>query len=136
VILVDSSLLIKALGRKDSPAAQALSEVIARGMPYAICPYVYQEVLQGTSDELMFQRVKKYLDTQECLWLPPSLETYERAARIYWSLRRQGITMRGTINVLIACTAIHHGAHLMHDDRDFDQMATVLPDLKLLQWKS
>jgi len=135
MILVDSSVLIRALGgRQDSTAVEFFSQVIAEQIPFAICPFVYQEVLQGTGDEVTYRRVKNYLDTQECLWLPPTLETHAKAAKIYWDLRRQGVTVRSTIDVLIALTALHHGALLLHDDRDFDQMSAHIPDLRICEF--
>lgn len=133
MILVDSSVLIRFLGSKqDHPAVRALNGIIADGIPYAICPYVYQEVLQGTADEATFRRVKTYLDLVECLWLPAGLETFAEAARLYWDLRRGGCTIRSTVDVLIALTAIEHDAILLHDDRDFDVIADAEPRLRTL----
>jgi predicted nucleic acid-binding protein len=133
VILVDSSVLIKALGHQtDSPKVRLLDRALAQEIPVAICPYVYQEVLQGVADEVTYARVRRYLDTQECLWLPSELATFEQAAHLYWNLRRQGVTIRSTIDVLIALTAMRHHALLLHDDRDFDQMAAHLPELTIL----
>jgi len=132
VILVDSSVLIRALGGKPGSAKVALfARLLDQGTPWALCPYVYQEVLQGVPDDLTYRRVRGYLDTQECLWLPASLETFERAARLYWTLRRQGVTIRSTIDVLIGLTAIHHGIPLLHDDRDFDAIAALVPELQI-----
>jgi predicted nucleic acid-binding protein len=132
VILVDSSVLIRFLGqRTNHPAVQALTDVLDQDLAFAICPYVYQEVLQGVRDELTFRRVKSYLDTQDCLWLPSSLDTFARAARLYWDLRHSGVTIRSTIDVLIALTAIEHDAWLLHDDRDFDAIAAHCPELKI-----
>jgi len=133
VILVDSSVLIHALGgRADRPKARLFEQVIARDIPFAICPFVYQEVLQGVADDLTYRRVRSYLETQECLWPPAGLAGYEQAARLSWTLRRQGVTVRSTSDALIACTAIHHHAPLLHDDRDFDVMAEHVPDLTIL----
>ncbi|MDR0592950.1 MAG: PIN domain-containing protein [Bifidobacteriaceae bacterium] len=132
MILVDSSVLIDFLGSAaPRPKARLLARLIEQDVPFAICPFVYQEVLQGTADEPAYDKVKAYLDSQECLWLPPGLEVYAKAARIYWDLRRRGVTVRGTIDVLIALTAIEHEALLLHDDRDFDAIAAHLPQLQL-----
>lgn len=51
---------------------------------------------------------------------------------MYFDLRRSGVTIRSTIDVLIALTAIQNNLHLLHNDRDFDIMAEKLPKLKIL----
>jgi len=45
------------------------------------------------------------------------------AARLYFVCRRKGVTVRSTIDCLIAAIAIEHKALLLHDDRDFDAIA-------------
>lgn len=45
------------------------------------------------------------------------------AAQNYRSLRRRGITIRKTIDMIIATFCLRHGHALLHDDRDFDQIA-------------
>ncbi|MCL2785281.1 MAG: PIN domain-containing protein [Propionibacteriaceae bacterium] len=133
MILVDTSVLIRVLGgRFDSPKAQLLNHLMSHGTDIAICPYVYQEILQGVEDDATYRRVKEYLDTQECLWLPQTLETFDRAARIFWDLRRSGVTVRSTIDVLIALTSIRHEVALLHDDRDFDHIAKHFPELMVV----
>ncbi|MDR1428593.1 MAG: PIN domain-containing protein [Bifidobacteriaceae bacterium] len=131
MILVDSSVLIPFLAGRDNPAVRVLHQILAEDVPYAICPYVYQEVLQGVADEAGYRRLKAYLDTQECLWLASSLETFADASRLYWRLRRAGVTVRSTIDVLIARTAIEHHALLLHADRDFDLIAAHTPELRV-----
>jgi len=59
------------------------------------------------------------------------LTIFERAARLYFDLRRKGITPRGTIDIFIALTAIHHNLSLLHDDRDFDAIASYVKELKI-----
>ena len=133
MILVDSSVLIQVLGgRGDRPKAKLFERVIAQDIPFAICPFVYQEVLQGVADDLTYRRVRSYLETQECLWPPAGLAGFEQSARLYRTLGRQGVTVRSMIDALIACTAIYHHAPLLHDDRDFDVMAEHVPELRIL----
>ena len=47
-------------------------------------------------------------------------------------MRRKGVTVRSTINLLIVVTALEHGLALLHDDQDFEQIAGHLCDLKVL----
>jgi predicted nucleic acid-binding protein len=66
-------------------------------------------------------------------YLPNELKSYEHAAKIFFDLRRKGTTVRGTIDVLIALTAIEHNLILLHNDRDFDAIAKFTPELKVLE---
>ena len=49
-----------------------------------------------------------------------------KAAGHYRTLRKNGITVRKTIDVLIATFCIDHGYALLHNDRDFDAMEEIL----------
>ncbi len=51
------------------------------------------------------------------------MRSFERAADIYRSLRRKGITIRKPIDCMIAAVAIENGLLLLHNDRDFDELA-------------
>jgi len=55
------------------------------------------------------------------------------AARIYFDCRRVGLAVRSAIDCLIAQVAIEHDVPLLHDDRNFEQIAQVLPKLKFFQ---
>jgi len=46
-------------------------------------------------------------------------------------LRKQGVTIRSTIDILIGLTAIEHDLLLLHNDKDFDAMAVKIKDLKI-----
>jgi len=50
---------------------------------------------------------------------------------MFFNLRRQGITVRSTIDILIALTAIKNNLLLLHNDRDFDVLASKLEVLKI-----
>jgi len=49
--------------------------------------------------------------------------SYSQAAHIYFTCRRHGITIRSTIDCIIAQLAIEHDLILLHSDRDFEQIA-------------
>jgi hypothetical protein len=55
------------------------------------------------------------------------VESFAQAAKIYFQCRRKGITVRSTIDCLIAQTAIEHNLLLLHDDRDYEGIASVIP---------
>ncbi|MDR3278317.1 MAG: PIN domain nuclease [Oscillospiraceae bacterium] len=132
MILVDTSVLIGFLKGQSDPKTELLGEALSRDIPYGISAYTYQEVLQGARDEKEFAQLRDYLSTQTVYFLPETLPTFEKAARLFYGLRRKGVTPRGTIDILIALTAIENKLFLLHNDRDFDAIAGVVPELKIL----
>jgi predicted nucleic acid-binding protein len=90
------------------------------------------EILQGAKDKKELLTLKKYFSTQRIYFLKQEAATYEKAALLYFTLRRKGITPRSTIDMLIALTAIEFNLLLLHDDRDFDVMAEHIPELNIL----
>ena len=129
MILVDTSVLVDYFKGVTTDATSVLGNLVAEEADLAISPYTYQELLQGARTEPEFARLKRVLSTQVFLWLPMDTKTFEKAARLYFDLRRSGVTVRSTIDVLIALTAIEHRVRLLNSDRDFDQMAEHLTDL-------
>ena len=131
MILVDTSVLIGFLKGHTDYKSQLFEEVLARDIPYGISAYTYQEVLQGARDEKEYTQLRDYLSTQTIYFLPEKAFAYEQAARLYFDLRRQGVTPRGTIDVLIALTAMANHLLLLHNDHDFDVMAEKVDALKI-----
>lgn len=132
MILVDTSVLIDFFKGHTDDKVKLFQQVLVRDVPFGISCYTYQEVLQGARDEKEWQLLKNYLSTQTIYHLPEIPESYEKAARMVFHLRRKGVTPRSTIDILIALTAIENNLALLHKDRDFDAMAIYLPELQIL----
>jgi len=132
MILVDTSVLINFLKGKAGHKIELFQQILTRKVPFGISCYTYQEILQGARDEKEWRLLKDYLSTQTIYYLPETLETYEKAAFLFFNLRRSGVTPRSTIDMLIALTAIEYNLNLLHEDRDFDIMANHLPALQIL----
>ncbi|GHT53391.1 twitching motility protein PilT [Bacteroidia bacterium] len=60
-------------------------------------------------------------------------KSYENAALMYMKCRKSGITIRSTVDLIIAQTAIENNLYLLHNDNDYINIATVVPDLKLYE---
>lgn len=133
MILVDTSVLIDYLKGKVNKKTELFATVLKRKLPYGIAAYTFQEILQGARDEREYNKLKSYLSTQRIYFLPEEAGVYEEAARLYYTLRRRGITPRSTIDVLIAIIAIKNDLFLLHNDRDFDELAFKLRELKTLE---
>jgi len=132
MILVDTSVLIGFLkGQKDSKIL-LFKKILSSDVSFGISAYTYQEVLQGARNEAELQILKEYLSTQTIYYLEQEVTTYEKAALLYFNLRRKGITPRSTLDMLIALTAIENNLALLHNDRDFDMMAEHIPELRIM----
>lgn len=107
------------------------AEILDRRYPFGITPEIYQEVLQGAASEEDFEQLAEYLGIQR-FYLPQNeIESYKEAARLYFRCRRSGVTVRSTIDCIIARISIEYGLRLLQNDRDFQNMARVLPELRL-----
>ncbi|HHV17043.1 MAG TPA: PIN domain nuclease [Gelria sp.] len=133
MILVDTSVLIDFLKGQTNEKIQLFDEILSRNIDFGFSSYTFQEVLQGAQNEKEYEQLRDYLSTQIIYFLPEETTTYEKAARLYFDLRRKGITPRSTIDVLIALTAIENNLLLLHNDRDFDLMAKQVKALNVLK---
>jgi hypothetical protein len=129
--LVDTSVWIDYLGGKRTGVTERFAEVLDHGLPVGLTGVVLQEVVQGVSSKREFEQVSEYLGSQIFYHPHDPVESYREAARIYFDCRRAGITVRSAMDCIIARVAIEHGLTLLHDDRDFESMAGVIPELVL-----
>ncbi len=129
--LVDTSVWLDFFRNRSNQAAIKFEEILEENLPFGITSVIYQEVLQGADSPRDFSQLQEYLSTQKFYHPQDSILSYEHASNLYFSCRRQGITIRGTIDCLIAQIAIEHQLRLLHNDRDFSQIATVNKKLKL-----
>ena len=81
------------------------------------------ELLQGSLNEQEWTILSTYLEVQDYVELRPS--SWQAAARIYYDLRRQGLTVRSPIDCCIAQAALENDLLLIHNDRDFETIAQV-----------
>jgi predicted nucleic acid-binding protein len=124
VIVVDSSVWIANLRDLDIEAVRKLRSIESLG-EILVGDLILLEVLQGARDEDHAARIERSLRE---FTIAPMLdaELAVKAARHYRSLRRAGITIRKTIDMIIATFCIEGGHFLLHDDRDFDPIVSRL----------
>lgn len=127
MILVDTSVLIDFFKGTKTETVEKLEWVLRKGIPFGINSFIFQEVLQGAASEKEYTLLDSYLRTQRFYNLKDAIESYAGAARIYMSCRKKGITVRSTIDCLIAETALEHDLLLLHNDSDFAAIARVVP---------
>jgi len=87
--------------------------------PLAIGDLILAEVLQGFVDEREFERARTLLTSLTVVNLGGK-EIAIQAARYFRVLRRLGVTVRKTIDSIIATRCIVSDYDLLHSDRDFD----------------
>ncbi len=129
--LIDTSVLINYFRDKKNTAITFFENINREKLPYGITGAIYQEVLQGAASEKDFQMIQSCLSTQRFFHPQAGLETYEAAAYLYYRCRKQGITIRSTIDCLISQICIEHQLVLVHNDMDYKQIKKVHPELQL-----
>lgn len=90
-----------------------------------ICAPIYQEILQGIKNEKNFQTVQQILLNMEWIENPLTLEVYDSAISLYRIGRKSGLTIRSSIDCLIAACAINNGLTVLHRDRDYASIAKI-----------
>jgi predicted nucleic acid-binding protein len=131
VFLVDTSVWIDYLRDIPTESVEKFQRILDEGSRFGITSAIFQEVLQGAESDSAFARLQTFLGEQIFYHPQDPVLSYAEAARIYARCRRVGITIRSTIDCLIARIAIEHGLLLLHSDKDFDWIATVVPDLEI-----
>jgi hypothetical protein len=117
VILVDTSVWIDYLNGVQSKHTDALDSGIVEGI-VAIGDLIFLEILQGIRDDRQYRKTKQTLMTLD------RLEMFgqgmpEKCAENYRALRKKGITIRKTTDVIIATFCIERRMPLLFIDRDF-----------------
>lgn len=122
--ILDTSLLVPLV----RPGADAYAEKLVGAIGHFdihITAVSEMELLQGAADEGDWKRIGEMLAQQDILQLAPA--HWQRAARTYFELRRTGLTVRSSLDCLIAEVAIGQSMMLLHNDRDFETISTLRP---------
>ena len=117
MILVDSSVWIDYFRAANTPQVEILDGLFGTSR-LAIGDLIAAEVLQGVRDEREFNLVRRTFDAFDRLELG-GYEIAVKAAKNFRVLRGLGITVRKTIDSIIATRCIEDGITLLHADRDF-----------------
>ena len=127
MILVDTSVLIDFFKGVKTVGSKKFEMILQQEIPFGINSFILQEVLQGAASEKEFSLLREYLSTQRFYDLKDPVDSFINAAKLYMECRKKGITIRSTIDCLIAETALEHDLLLLHSDNDFKAMARVIP---------
>jgi predicted nucleic acid-binding protein len=121
LILVDSSVWIDYFRGRVTPQTEKLDSLLGQ-QPLAIGDLILIEVLQGFDDQRDFDCARQLLASLMMVELGGQ-EIAVQAAKNFRALRRLGVTVRKTLDTVIATRCIEDGYDLLHADRDFDPFA-------------
>lgn len=122
-MLVDTSIWIDFFAARNTAQVAVLESSIDQREDLCLCGVVLTEVLQGIRDDKQYKQTESVLSN--LIYLPMDQSTFLLAANIYRTLRSRGITIRNSVDCMIAAVCIEHKADLLHNDRDFDHIADV-----------
>jgi predicted nucleic acid-binding protein len=120
MILVDSSVWIGYFSGKINPQTDWLDSALGREI-IIVGDLILAEVLQGFKSDRDFHTAKELLSHFQFMEML-GRELAVRSAENYRFLRKKGVTVRKTIDVMIGTFCIHHNLSLLHDDQDFDPL--------------
>lgn len=129
MILIDTSAFIEFLNHTGSSFDKEIADLIGDNSDIAVADIVLTEILQGIGDDKEHAEVKKSLRSFPVYSLRGT-DSYIAAAELYRKCRKKGLTIRSTVDLLIAQIAVENGLSLLHNDRDFDKIGQV-SDLKV-----
>lgn len=124
MILVDTSVWIDYFRGTITRQTDLLHALLNRE-PVAIGDLILTEVLQGFVDERDFHQAARLMTSLVVVELGGA-EIAIQAAKNFRALRNLGVTVRKTIDTIIATRCIESGYDLLHNDRDFDPFTKYL----------
>ncbi len=122
MILVDSSVWINYFNGISTWQTDLLDHHLSN-TPIIIGDLILTEVLQGFRSNTDFETAKNFLSALQFRQIG-GYNVAIQSANNYRILRKEGVTVRKTIDIIIATFCIIEGLSLLHDDRDFDPMVT------------
>jgi len=121
VTLVDTSVWIEVFrGRSplDLPSLVAFDDIVT-------CLPVIQEVLQGFGEERAYRLAREAMLALPAVESPLRMDLVEEAVGLYRTARKRGLTVRSSVDCLIAACALRHDLEVLHRNRDFTAIARV-----------
>jgi len=133
VIFVDFSVLIDYFNGKENWQVEKLDDILGKEV-VVIGDYVLVEVLQGFRKDKDYELAREILRSFPCLNICGE-EIAVKSAENYRKLRKMGITISKTIDLIISTFCIENDILLLHNDKDFFPFEKLL-GLKCITYKS
>jgi predicted nucleic acid-binding protein len=123
VLLVDTSAWIELFQARPR---LTLAQISPDFDDIVTCLPVIQEVLQGFDNERAFQIARSSMYSLPCVESPLSEDLINDAVDLYRRTRRAGVTVRSSVDCLIAACAARHHLTIVHCDRDYRHLARII----------
>lgn len=120
-VLVDTSVWADFFNGAPTAEAEVLSRLIVDEVELVTCGVVIAEFFQGLREAKTMRTLERHFRDMVCL-APRDPETYFAAAELYRTLRARGVTIRSTIDCLIACIAVENDVLLLARDTDMKRI--------------
>jgi hypothetical protein len=124
VILIDSSVWIDYFRGQSNRQTQLLDSLLGKE-PLAVGDLILTEVLQGFTSEREFNQARRLMSSLVMVELGGQ-DIAVQAAKNFRTLRARGVTVRKTIDVVIATRCIANQMPLLFGDRDFEPFVQYL----------
>jgi len=124
MILVDSSVWIDYFNGYRTWQTNLLDNLLS-DVPIIIGDLILAEILRGFRSDNDYESAKSYLSDLPFRQMG-GYQVAVQSAQNYRILRKKGVTVRKTIDVIIGTYCIIKGLPLLHDDRGFDPMVSYL----------
>ncbi len=124
MVIVDTTVWIDYFNGLRTPQTDWLDTQLSR-QRLGLIDLILCEVLQGVRDDRQWQQLRRDLLKFE-VFETGGIDLAVAAAHNYRMLRRQGLTVRATLDSLIATFCLLNGHELLHNDRDYDAFESAL----------
>ena len=125
MILVDTSVWIDYFNGIENKQTENLDRILSE-QSVLVGDIILTEILQGFDSDKEFRLAKQALNPLDCVHLGGKSLAIKAASNFRF-LRSKGVTIRKTVDMLIGSWCIEHEVELLHNDKDFDHIATQLP---------
>ena len=111
------------LGRPTPQSLYLKNHLLRSPSQLVLIDIVYTEVVRGLRDKDVARIESTLLDLTvlRMEWI----RDFRAAAGLYRAARKSGVTIRGTVDCLIAAVCIREGVSLLHSDADFDRLSEI-----------
>lgn len=106
--LVDTSVWIDYINETEAEHVAFLDELLANPLSVGLTHLIYMEILQGAKSKKVLEYFSRYFSGQKFYHLQHQEKSYAAAAQLYFDCRRRGITIRSSIDCLIAQCAMEN----------------------------
>ena len=132
MLLIDTSIWIEFFNNGTSPSAKFLETALLGHHPVCINAVIEMEILQGIREDHAFRETKSYLESFQ--YFPTlSSQYFNLSVDIYRECRKKGVTVRRSLDCIIAANGMIDELTIVHCDRDFDNIKKAYPKLGTLK---